>query len=150
MKNLFLLRHAHADNNSLNDFDRILTQEGIDKCQVVGKILKDYDIDVIYSSDAARTKQTIENILPYLKTIPRIKYIHELYKATAAQLLEFIDALNDYENVLLVNHNPAISDLGLLLTSPAIDSDFYLEIQQGFSPASLALFTDKQLTSFWR
>ena len=146
MKNLFLLRHSYAENDALNDFNRKLTPEGIKKAITVGKILSDYNIDIIFSSDSIRTKETIDNLLPSLKHKPKIEYKHSLYNSNAAKLLNFIDdelILN--RNILLVNHNPAISQLAML-----ISKDANPELAQGLDPASLALFRKKQLISFWR
>jgi phosphohistidine phosphatase len=151
MKHLFLLRHAHSDNNSLDDFDRTLSQNGIDKCQSVGKILADYNIDIIYSSDSIRTKQTVENITSNLKIMPKIIYLHELYKSSATKLEQFVlDISPEHNNILLVNHNPAISEFAMYLSKTSMSSELYEEINKGFSPASLALFIDNKLASFWR
>lgn len=147
MANLFILRHAHSANNALNDFDRTITEEGINKCSQVGAIINNYDIDIIFSSDALRTKETVENITKHSKKIPQIKYLHSLYNATAKELLEFIEQEEQvYDNILLVGHNPSISQLALLIDKEMIEED----IQRGFSPASLAMYRDKKLISFWR
>ena len=149
MKNLFLLRHAHSENNLLNDFDRPISEEGIDKCKLVGKILSAYKIDKIYSSDALRTKETVEEILPFLQKKPHIEYIHDLYNCSSKKLEFFLEGL-EQENILLVNHNPAISQLGISLAKESMNSLVYHEIINGFSPASLALFQSQKLISFWR
>jgi phosphohistidine phosphatase len=149
MKNLFLLRHAHSENSILNDFDRPISEEGIDKCKLVGRILSAYQIDKIYSSDALRTKETVEEILPFLQQKPHIEYIHNLYNCSSEKLEFFLEG-SEQENILLVNHNPAISQLGISLAKDSIHSSFYHEMINGFSPASLALFQSKKLISFWR
>jgi phosphohistidine phosphatase len=146
MKNLFLLRHSYAENTALDDFNRKLTSEGVEKANIVGKILSNYDIDIIFSSDSIRTKETIEHLLPYLKHAPEIEYENSLYNSNAAKLLNFIDdELLIDRNILLVNHNPAISQLAMLINK----KDNH-ELQQGLDPASLVLFRDKKLISFWR
>lgn len=151
MKNLFLLRHAHSENNNINDFERILSQDGINKCKSVGEIIANQNIDAIFSSDSIRTKQTVENITPYIKGIPKVNYLHDLYRISAIKLEQFIEDLShEYDNLLLVGHNPAISDLAINLCKTSINSSIYEEITKGFSPASLLLIRDNQLTSFWR
>ena len=162
MKNLFLLRHAHSDNNNFIDFERNLSEEGFNKCQDLAKILQDYKIDLIISSSAIRTMQTVETILLELKQTS-VEYKRDLYNASESKLLKFLNNIeNEYNNVLLVNHNPAISKLAMNLAYPSIHSDFYPEIQLGFSPGSLALYqcnieswadfaaSNSKLISFWR
>ena len=151
MKNLFLLRHSYSANKISNDFDRILTNEGINKCSKAAEILQNYDIDIIYSSDSVRTKQTVENILKGLNRDIEIRYINDLYKIIASKLITFIDQeCYENKNILIVGHNPAISQAALLIDKNINNSEFYTEISLGFSPASLALYKDKKLISFWR
>lgn len=151
MANLFLLRHSYSASKVLNDFDRILTEEGIKKCSKVADILENYDIDVIYSSDSVRTKQTVENILNGLNRDIEVKYINDLYKTTSSRIINFIDQESyEYKNILIVGHNPAISQSALLIDNNISNSLLHQEISLGFSPASLALYKDKKLISFWR
>ncbi|MEK6734305.1 MAG: histidine phosphatase family protein [Pseudomonadota bacterium] len=143
MKNLFLLRHGHSDNSAQGDFERILNEEGIRKCKIVGEILQNYEIDKIYSSDSVRTKQTVESVLPFLKEEIEVVYLSSLYRCSGEELFEFIQEYSE-KNILLVNHNPAISELAILING---SND---EIDKGFSPGSLALFQNNKLVSFWR
>ena len=138
MKSLFLLRHAHASNNIEVDFDRELSNEGVLKCQNIAKNLQAYikNIDLILCSSAVRTTQTIQNILSDLNiTKINVEYRKDLYTASVNQLYELLRLTNEKEqNILLLSHNPAISDLGRFLANNN------KEILQGFSPGSLALY----------
>ena len=158
MKKIFLLRHAHAENNSANDFARILTPEGINKCAKTAEVLKEYinDIDVILCSSSARTTQTIETILAILEANKTVDYRIDLYHSDESKLLQELEKLKlQYNNILLVNHNPAISKLGKILAQNSKNSPSYQDILEGFSPGSLALYNLKQddfieLSGFWR
>lgn len=151
MTNLFLLRHSYSAIEALDDFNRCLTEEGIIKCSKVADIINNYNIDIIFSSDSIRTKQTVENILNILNKAIEVKYVESLYKTTAKELVNFIDQEHyENQNILLVGHNPAISQAALLIDNNLNNSEFYKEVNSGFSPASLALYKDKKLVSFWR
>lgn len=149
MKNLFLLRHAHS-SFGLNDHERSLSQEGIRKCKEVAKLMQDYPISIIYSSDSTRTKQTVENILPALNDSPEIVFLPELYQASEDELLEFLEFNSHKDNILLVNHNPSISNLARILNDFPISIELEQELSRGFSPGSLAHYQNSQLISFWR
>ncbi len=147
MKNIFLLRHAHSDPDSDNDFDRPLNEEGIAKCQIISTNIKPYfnQIDLIISSPALRTKQTVENLIILLKqNVNKINYKKELYSASVNELFQTITTLdNKYQTILIVSHNPAISQLAMFLNKKNLSP----QIIQGFSPGSLALF--ENLIEFW-
>jgi len=128
MKKLFLLRHAHSIN-SLPDFNRELSVVGIEKCKDISVILSSYadNINYILSSSSVRTSQTIEYSLPDKK----VNYSDDCYNATAEELLLKLQEIsNKYDFILLVSHNPAISELVSILSGEALS----------FSPGSLALF----------
>ncbi len=143
MKTIFLLRHAHAVNDKNDDFNRVLSETGIIKCISLANTLKEYiqNIDLILSSPSLRTKQTIENILSYLDIAKKIQYDQDLYTASVNSLFQNLRSLNDdNKNILIISHNPAISELGLFLAKNSISSSHYFNILQGFSPGSLALY----------
>ena len=64
MKQIFLLRHAKSDWDSLNqqDFDRPLAKRGIEEADLLSKHIKEkhYLIDKVLCSSALRTKQTFD------------------------------------------------------------------------------------------
>lgn len=147
MKNIFLLRHAHSDPDSDNDFDRPLNEEGIAKCKIISTNIKPYfnQIDLIISSPAVRTKQTIEKVITFLnEDVTKVSYKKELYYVSLNQLFQQIANLdNKYQTILIVSHNPAISQLAMFLNKKNLSP----QIIQGFSPGSLALF--ENLIEFW-
>jgi phosphohistidine phosphatase len=147
MKNIFLLRHAHSDPNAENDFDRPLNGEGIVKCQNISTNIEPYfnQIDLIMSSPAFRTKQTIENVISLLKqNVNKVIYKKELYSASVNELFQQIATIDDkYQTIMIVSHNPAISQLAMFLDKKNLSP----QIIQGFSPGSLALF--ENTIEFW-
>jgi phosphohistidine phosphatase len=148
MKKLFLLRHAQAVNSINRDIDRVLSDEGILKCQDISLNLEPYtqDIDLVLSSSAIRTKQTIENVVTILGySNINTYYTKELYNISADDLFQYLCNVEynlsmSVGNIILVNHNPTISNLGSFLAHNSIESPTYLEILKGFSPGSLALY----------
>ena len=150
MKHLFLLRHAHSTSN-VPDFDRVLNEEGVAKCQKVAVVLEPFskDIDLVLCSSSVRTSQTIRNVLPDNP----VHYSKEFYNSSALLLLDHLREVSSKHNdILLVTHNNAISDLASLL------SDRKLK----FTPGGLALYDcdieswsqldsqNTELMSFWR
>ncbi len=151
MSKFFLLRHAEPIQSLLDDFNRCLTPNGIKKSKEIGKLLNDYEIEAIFSSDSLRTKQTVENLKDQLNYEPKIFYKHSLYNCNLDYLLQFIeDSLHQYNNFIIVNHNPAISNAAFQLAKQSIDSPLLDEVAKGFSPGSLALFENNKLVKFWR
>lgn len=150
MKNIFLMRHAESPISIINDFERVLTPAGIEKSKEVGKILSNFKIDAIFSSDSVRTKQTIEAILETLNSSPKVEYHHSLYDASIEDLLLFIqDSLIEHNNILMVNHNPVISQLISLLLKEDQKSPAYIASIGGIAPASLFHFNDNKISNFW-
>ena len=150
MKYLFLLRHAHA-SNSTPDFDRVLTNQGLDKCKQVAKILEGYieKIDLILCSSSVRTSQTVHNVLANNP----VNYSKKYYNVDSKKLLQYLQEVDSiYETIMLVNHNPAISMLASELSGEMLE----------LSPGSLVLFecdidswvelesNEVKLLSFWQ
>ncbi|MCT4635662.1 MAG: histidine phosphatase family protein [Rickettsiales bacterium] len=165
MKNIFLLRHAHAAISNTDDFNRNLSNKGVLKCQDIANTLKKYiqDIDLILCSSSLRTRQTIETTLLNLNLIKTIQYENELYNASLNSFFQRIISITPKnKNILIISHNPTISEAGKFLAKDSSSSPHYLEVLQGFSPGSLALYetniaswktldpSNISLKEFWR
>lgn len=117
MKTLYIVRHAKAEEAKpgLKDFDRNLTDRGVEQATQVSKILhkQSVTVDVILSSPAARaftTAQIIAQGICY--PINRIQIISEIYEASVDDLLEIISMIEpNCNSAMLVGHNPTISTL---------------------------------------
>ena len=119
MKTLMLLRHAKSswDNASLDDFDRPLNERGRKASATIGKYLADSNeaIDLIISSPAVRTRETIErsNLGSFAA---ETRFDQRIYEASSARLMEVVSQIDeDRKAVLLVGHNPGLEELISLL-----------------------------------
>jgi phosphohistidine phosphatase len=123
MKTLFLIRHAKSswDDPALPDKDRPLDDRGKRDAPKMGKRLAKRDVnpDLILSSPAMRaltTAQIIARKLDY--KLQDIVVDDRLYAGEMDDLLNVIQQLDDkLERVMLVGHNPELSELAYRLSS---------------------------------
>ncbi|MGV3588861.1 MAG: SixA phosphatase family protein [Adhaeribacter sp.] len=125
-KNLFLCRHAEAQEALENqlDFDRELTPTGMQEATKAGSFIKSFGltIDEIICSAALRTRQTAATIAEVLNYEPsKLKPRQELYYPSAATILNAIASLpKSAQTVIIVNHNPAVSQVVSKLTNSKV------------------------------
>ena len=114
-KNIFIVRHGHAEFEAHRDFDRELKLKGVKAVKKTADFIqrKSKELDIIteicISSAAVRTKQTAEIIcsINHLKTI---EYHQHLYTTTISEWLDKI--LNSrLRNIIIVGHNPTFSQM---------------------------------------
>lgn len=121
MKRLTLLRHGHAQAQADGgDFHRALSKQGeLEVARSAAAMFAQLTMPtLVVASAARRTRETAQQVLdiwaassstltrPPLETTPR------LYHATASTMLEVIEELpDDVDHVLLIGHNPGISEL---------------------------------------
>jgi phosphohistidine phosphatase len=117
MKQLTLLRHAKSSrkDTSLADFDRPLNKRGREDAPRMGRWLRQQELapDLVLVSPAARTRATAEAVLESLGVAAgRVLFREDIYEAEIGELLEMLRALDDASaHVLLVGHNPGLTDL---------------------------------------
>jgi phosphohistidine phosphatase len=122
---LTLVRHAHAEwpNYSGKDFDRPLTDRGqADALATAREILATgLHPDLLISSTARRTRDTALILARELGlATAAVRFTDRLYNASADKLeMAAQDASGRMKHVLLVGHNPGISDLARRLTGDA-------------------------------
>ncbi len=115
IKNIFIVRHGHADFGSGIDFERELTTKGVKRSNKTAEYIKqkcqsiNMDLDLCISSAAIRTKQTAE-IICQLNNISNCQYYRELYSTMASTWLDKI-AGQSAKNIVIVGHNPTFSQL---------------------------------------
>lgn len=125
-KTLFLLRHAHAMDKGVGqkDIDRELDSIGLQNSTRMGINFsnKSLQFDIIICSPAARAHQTASLIAEQLKyETSRIHKNEEIYEASVRTLLQVVNRFKDeWNNVLLVGHNPSITYLAEYLTGAEI------------------------------
>jgi phosphohistidine phosphatase len=132
MKQLFLLRHGQAAFSEGSDFQRSLTQKGIDDLKKMGKILSDrvLNVDIMYCSSAQRTIETSDLIKNYIGVKEEV-FTREIYEGDLFDLLTILENAPFLANsCLLVGHNPAISLLLAHLTQES-----YFGLQPGMMAA---------------
>ena len=115
MKNIFLLRHGKSSWADIenSDHDRPLAKRGIRDVPVMSRIInsKCPKIDIVLSSSSKRTCETLDLCLPNLSQKPETKILSELYLAHCQTILKTIkENLIENQNLLLIGHNPGLSD----------------------------------------
>ncbi len=117
MKTIHLIRHAKSSwkDSSLADVDRPLNKRGVRTGKFMARHLVGAGccFDHVFCSPALRARATIDLIRQSLETIEFQWTIEpDLYAFDSEALLDFIqlrdEALTD---VLIVGHNPALTDL---------------------------------------
>jgi phosphohistidine phosphatase len=121
--NLYLLRHGAAAKRGapgyVNDADRPLTDEGREKLRAAARAVKAMKLkfDRILSSPCQRARQTAEIIADSLHLAGRIEFSDHL--APDGKIDALIQQLQRFrpkpENVLLVGHEPCLSELASIL-----------------------------------
>lgn len=114
MKSIYLLRHAEAEKRSdIKDFQRSLTKNGELEVAHLSKRLLDkgFTFDKILCSSSERTVQTCSLLLENISSDLPITKIDSLYNAFLANLLDVITQIdNTHKNILIVSHNPTITE----------------------------------------
>lgn len=157
MKELILLRHAHAEPTAPEgvDLDRPLSPEGLAEAESAGAWLKEQGLvpDRVLCSPARRTRETLEAVLGVIGYVDQ-RLEDAVYEATPGTLVGLADAHRECDRVLLVGHNPGLERLAALLHSG--QSGEY----RGMPPGSVAVLTfndddaplepgNARLAAFW-
>ena len=121
---LYILRHAKSDWSGPggSDFERGLTGRGRKDARRIGQWLRDHDHspDRIISSPAARAKETLAAVLSRVEKRP-VVFEETLYQAGLATLLACIRRYKtDAQSLLLLGHNPGLSDLARYLSGRSV------------------------------
>ena len=121
MKNIILLRHAKSSwkDSSLNDHERPLNKRGKRDAPIMAKQLRNRNIipDLIISSSSKRTLDTAKVFAEVLEFKSHIQQSKKLYEASSYEILNHINKIDDaYNNILVVCHNPGITDLANFLS----------------------------------
>jgi phosphohistidine phosphatase SixA len=119
MRDLILLRHAHAEPAAADQDDRQrgLSATGIAEARAAGDWLRAHGLlpDRILYSSAVRTRQTLDA----LGDLGDVQGHEEasIYEASPGTLAALADANRDAERLLLVGHNPGLEQLAALMHS---------------------------------
>ena len=117
MKHLILLRHAQAvSDHAGGDIARPLSSRGVQQIQQVANTFRarKYEPELALVSPAVRTQQTATLLG---KQIGKLDVVTDraLYLATDDQILDVLRGVpDDIQSLLIVGHNPGISDLAAI------------------------------------
>jgi len=128
MKKIHLIRHAKSSwtDISLADIERPLNQRGIESCRIMaGEILNaGCNFENIFCSVATRAQSTIETIskhLPHKNITWQLE--PNLYTFSCGDLLTWCQELDDsLQEIVIVGHNPAMTDLCNQISDGHIDN----------------------------
>ena len=120
MRELILLRHAHAEPGAAGqaDFDRPLSSQGLAEAEAAGRWLADQGLvpDRVLCSPARRTRETLVAALGELGCTD-VREEAAIYEASPGTLIALADTHRDARRLLLVGHNPGLEQLAALLHS---------------------------------
>lgn len=122
MKIVIVVRHANAvwTESTVKDRERILDKQGVLDAEKLGGFLLQEGIipDLVLSSSAIRALRTAEIIVDNLGLSNSIiEPMDVLYNASAETILSAIQLVDPLKNkVMLVAHNPGVSDFVSLVT----------------------------------
>jgi len=127
-KIIHLIRHAKSswDDSSLADIDRPLNQRGKNNCRLMASPIVEAgcDFQQVYCSPAVRAQSTIRLIANALSELSIQWHIDsDLYTFYAGDLLNWVQSLSDEQNsVVIIGHNPAITELTNLVSNANINN----------------------------
>ena len=121
MKRLTLMRHANAQwkDPQFSDFDRPLNRRGTSEAEAMARRLIELKLlpTAVLTSPARRAQQTADIVVRELGMTGRsVRTEESLYLAPADEILRLIYATGPrIPHVMIVGHNPGISEVGNLL-----------------------------------
>ncbi|MGD9993024.1 MAG: histidine phosphatase family protein [Salinivirgaceae bacterium] len=120
MKTLMLMRHAKSSWKEPlpEDRERPILNKGIKRTRRTARFITEKGLipELILSSPAVRAWQTADLLLEELGTNIKIKQVDALYPGSSAALLKATWQVNDkYNSLLIIGHNPGLSDLACYL-----------------------------------
>jgi phosphohistidine phosphatase len=154
MRELILLRHAHAEPPMPGQADLDLSSVGLGEAEEAARWLRAQSLlpDRVLCSPARRTRETLDVVLAGNVDID-CRLEQAIYEATPGTLAGLVEANADIERLLLVGHNPGLEQLVALMHSGQ-SGDY-----RGMPPGSVAVLTlpdgaavepgVAQLTAFW-
>ena len=156
MRELILLRHAHAESAlpGQDDRDRALSARGRGEAAAAGVWLREHGYlpDRVLCSSARRARETLELAQDAIGS-GETERVDAIYDATPGALIALADAHRDVPRLMLVGHNPGFEHLAALM-STGQSGDFRGMHTAGIAvlhvPADAALEPGvAQLAAFW-
>ena len=143
-RTLLVLRHGHAQAGDWSaDRERHLDKRGRRESRAAGLAALGWVPDLALVSDSVRTRETFDRFCRGLGQTVDVRYLDELYSADVSTLRRVIATSPlDVSTVLLVGHNPPVSELcGELLAVATTEVDAGPLATDGMRTGMLAVFT---------
>ena len=126
LSRLLLMRHAKSSwsDGNMSDHQRPLNERGQRAATAVGTALtaRGYAPDIIWSSDAKRTRETAMRLIRAIPGPQTVLYDPELYHASAETVLRDCGgATESDEPLMLLGHNPGWANLHSYFTGMSHD-----------------------------
>lgn len=143
MPRLFLLRHAKSSwaTPGQQDFDRPLNGRGRAAAPLIGRHLSEagYAPGRVLCSPAARTRETLDGIRPFLPETVVIDHVRALYEASVEGVFRAItEHAGDAADLMVIGHNPSIHMLALSLARSG-DAGLRAELRAKYPTAALSV-----------
>jgi phosphohistidine phosphatase len=136
---ILIMRHAKSNPTDYfaRDFERPLDARGEEQALEIGQELSSLGITIRRAlvSPAHRTLQTFELVTKRLRDAPETFFDQRLYNASCFDTLEVLrEHAPDCDSLLLVGHNPSVSELSYKLSKESWE----------FKPGFLAILRAKK------
>jgi phosphohistidine phosphatase len=144
VRTVWILRHAKAGPHVPDDHGRPIVERGHRQCaELAAQLREAYTLrqfpPVALSSSAVRARQTAEEVLKGAKARTKVELEDALYEADPDDIIDRLRLLdNDFSSVIVVGHNPALSDLALLALEDD-DTKGRRKVSDGLATAALAV-----------
>lgn len=128
MKKIYLVRHAKSSQaeEGESDFNRDLNERAFTDIPIMAKVMKKRNVkpELIISSDAKRTTETTKLLIKELDlNSVKTTFSNKLYLTSVADYIKKIRKVDsEYNELMVVGHNPTITDLANELTGSFIDN----------------------------
>ena len=126
MKKLIIVRHSKSSwkDMSLSDFNRPLNGRGKSDGPLMADYLKSKinKIDYLHSSSSVRTFETSKYFINQIQ-FGKVEYDDSLYHSSATSILNMISNYSaDYQSVMIIAHNPGLTNLINNITNISLDN----------------------------
>jgi len=124
---VYLLRHAIAEDRAATDSVRDLTAEGLAQARSVTEKFRQYSpmMDRVLCSPYNRAQQTASAIMTLF---PELALTSDETITPSGNVYEVLDAIEtcDVQHILLVSHNPFLSNLLSVMVDGTMESHRYV------------------------
>ena len=149
---LLVMRHAKAAHGTdPDDHRRPLASRGVSQSHAIARQLVRCRLvpERIVCSSAERARQTLEGMLPSFGDGPVVEYRESLYVGGAQAMLDQLrQAKEDCRSMMLLSHEPAVSEVAQTLVS-AHPNDATDLLAAGMGTANVAVLAADEPLASW-